>query len=399
MKIGAEKDCNNGLPYPVKPSKKVAIISYVTNSSHLNYGATLHGYAFQQVLHKKGVDSVVIDYLPKSVECDNLRYPILNRERGRSFAKFFAIKLNWLLGFKANIIRFDKFKRFIERNIVTTDTRYTYKTLRNAEQIDCLVIDTFVCESDVIWKVTDMSSLDENFFLDFPAARGVKKVAYAPTISTKELSGDLREYFRNRVSSFNAISARERAGAEYLSDLTGRRVETVLDPTLLLEADTYDSLCIKPIEEHYLLIYNVTSNDIAMVKNAMRFAQQRGLKVIEISNYPFNRLLMPHKLRVDAGIEEWLGYIKFADIICTNSFHGFCFSIIYKKDVYLFQRDNSDNKMQNIAEMMGMRERLIPCFSKSIPKDSIPIDYDSVYDKLQKLREQSIDFINKTIIG
>lgn len=378
--------------------RKIGIISFVTNSSHLNYGATLHGYAFQQILHKNGVDSVVIDYMPKVVEGDNLKYPILNHEKNRTLAKWIAIKLNWIIGFRANVNRYKKFRRFNTRNLVTTDTSYTYESLRNARKIDNLDIDTFVCESDVIWKVTSQESLDENFFLDFPAARIAKKVAYAPTVSTKKLTGDLQEKFKGLVASFDAISARENAGAEYLQNLIGRYVETVLDPTLLLDAEAYDRICVKPKEDQYLLIYNVTSNDVAMVKEAMRYAKQKGLKVIEISNYPFNRLLIPHKVRVGAGIEEWIGYIKYADVICTNSFHGFCFSVIYKKDVYLFQRDNSDYKMQNIADVLGMSERLIPYTSKIVPRDAKPIDWETVYIELYKLRKHSNDFINKEII-
>lgn len=59
--------------------KAVGIISYITYSSHLNYGATLHGYAFQRVLKEKfGVDSKIINYIPRLLEKENLRYPFLN---------------------------------------------------------------------------------------------------------------------------------------------------------------------------------------------------------------------------------------------------------------------------------------------------------------------------------
>ena len=46
----------------------VAVVSYITHSRHLNYGATLHGWAFQQVLKRMGCESVVIDYLPRSLK-------------------------------------------------------------------------------------------------------------------------------------------------------------------------------------------------------------------------------------------------------------------------------------------------------------------------------------------
>ena len=392
------KNPDEKLPPPVSKSRKIAIISFVTNSSHLNYGATLHGYAFQQYLHQKGVDSIVIDYYPKAVDGDNLKYPILNQERGRSFAKQIAIKTNWLIGFWPNINRYKKFHKFIKNNIITTDTQYDYQSLRTAEKIDNLDIDSFVCESDVIWKVTGENSIDDNFFLAFPAAHNARKVAYAPTLSTKQLSDGLLLKFKQLTSSFDAISARENAGANYLEKILGRGVSTVLDPTLLLDATDYDHLCIKPKEDKYLLIYNVTTNDVAMVKESVRYAKAKGLKIVEISNYAINKVLVPHKVKVGAGIEEWIGYIKYADTIITNSFHGFCFSVIYKKDVFLFQRDNSDYKMQNIAEIMGLSNRLIPCDRKSIPDDVKPIDWAAVDARLSSLRKISHMFIDDNII-
>ena len=42
----------------------------------------------------------------------------------------------------------------------------------------------------------------------------------------------------------------------------------------------------------------------------------------------------------DIGIEEWLGYIMYAECIFTNSFHGTCFSILFEKKfvfVYLMR--------------------------------------------------------------
>lgn len=32
------------------------------HSRHMNYGAALHSYAFQEYLFKKGCDSTIIDY-------------------------------------------------------------------------------------------------------------------------------------------------------------------------------------------------------------------------------------------------------------------------------------------------------------------------------------------------
>ena len=57
--------------------KLVGIVSYNIYSQHMNYGAALHSYAFQQYLLNNGVESVIIAYKPKELNNYNLKYPIL----------------------------------------------------------------------------------------------------------------------------------------------------------------------------------------------------------------------------------------------------------------------------------------------------------------------------------
>lgn len=317
---------------------KIAIISYITHSSHLNYGATLHGFAFQHFLRSKGANSTIIDYFPKALNGENLKYPILNKRKGRSYISWFIVKINWLIGFTGNISKYNKFERFKRKYLTLTDMCYDYEQLKSCTKIDGRVYNKFVCEADVIWKISSMDSIDENFFMTFPAANNAKKIAYAPTVSSKSLEGIVLEKFKNYIKPFYAISTREKKGASYLSSILDRKVVPVLDPTLLLDANDYEKVLSNPGEKDYLLIYNCTVNDIKMVKESINFARKNNLKVIEISNYALNRFVVWHNVKVNVGIEEWLGYIKNAKVICTNSFHGLCFSVIFKK-IYSFSKE------------------------------------------------------------
>ena len=61
-----------------KPRPSVATISYTTHSKHFNYGAVLHGWAFQRVLARMGCDAVVVDYVPRSLEGYSFKWPVAN---------------------------------------------------------------------------------------------------------------------------------------------------------------------------------------------------------------------------------------------------------------------------------------------------------------------------------
>lgn len=382
-------------------SDLVGIISYNIHSDMLNYGAALHSFAFQQYLYKLGAASVIIDYIPTKIQHKNLKYPILNLKRlGGGFNHHI---MNWGLGFRAHLRKHRKFINFFDRFFVKTPTTYRCDDLMQAESLDGLDISTFVTESDVTWKSYRQGDFDPAFYLQMPSAEGKRKIAYAPTLSSRPFSEEDEETFRRLVKDYSAISTRESQGAEYLSDILDRDVDWCLDPTLLLSAEEYSQIAVQPKEKGYVLMYNCMKNDRVMVREAERFASSKGLKLIEISNFYENSIKFDHTVKTDVGIEEWLGYFKHADYVICNAFHGFCFSVVFGKQVLLFERDGSDFRMRNITSALGAPQCLIPHDDKKIPEyaygsESI-IDYETVRQRLEVLQQKSKAFIDTHIIS
>ena len=139
-------------------------------------------------------------------------------------------------------------------------------------------------------------------------------------------------------------------------------------------------------------------NDQSMVKEAIKYAQEKGKKLIEISNWYINKLYYKHTVKTDLGIEEFLGYFKYADEVICNAFHGLCFSVIFKKEFFLFLRDDRDYRMQNITDALGLSSRLIYWNNRNIQMDLPKINYDEVYSHLNLHRKRSLDFINNNIV-
>lgn len=376
----------------------IAIISYNINSKHLNYGAALHSYAFQKYLEKHGCKSVIINYTPRKIENYHILFPILNKFTPKSVRGYIYHFINWGFGFFSNLRKYYKFHCFFYTNTYITKKSYHHKDLIHLPRIEHYDFDTFVCESDVIWKTYDDIKFDDILYLNFPAANNKKKVAYSPSLSSKPFNSEELITFKKLVCSFSAISTREQQGAKYLSNILGKEVEWVLDPTLLLEAEDYEPIIQKPKEKGYILLYNCMINDQSMVKEAVKYAQSKGKKLIEISNWFVNKLYYKHSVKTNLGIEEFLGYFKYADEVICNAFHGLCFSIIYKKEVYLFLRDESDYRMQNITEALGMSSRLIHRKNRQIQTNLPLIDYDEVYKLLNIHRKRSNDFIYNNIV-
>ena len=135
-----------------------------------------------------------------------------------------------------------------------------------------------------------------------------------------------------------------------------------------------------------------------MLKEACRYAKKHNLKIIEISNYAINSLSPWHEVKCNVGIEEWLGYIKYSSVFCTNSFHGLCFAIIFKKSLFLFQRDRNDYRMPNLINKFGMNSCFIEVEDRKIPETNQAVNFDEVYKSLSGYRNKSIDFIKKILL-
>lgn len=377
----------------------VGLISYNIHSDHMNYGAVLHSYAFQQHLKKLQIESVIINYIPPIIENKNFKYPILNHLQIWHPRNFIQNCFNWgILGFFPNLRKYKKFQRFFDIHYVKTAKKYRHNELMQLNNIENLPIDTYVCESDVTWKLYGKNEFNDVFFLNTPFAFNKTKIAYSPSIGSRPFNEDEQKRIITMTKKFKAISCREKEGAEYLSQILHREVLWVVDPTLLMNSEDYAHLAIKPQEQHYLLVYNCMVNDIQMLKESAKLAKQLGLIMIEISNFNINKIKFRHKVKTDIGIEEWLGYFKYADFIVCNAFHGCCFSVIFEKQFFLFQRDGSDYRMKSITDGLGLANRLIPYYNKKIPQEFSQIIYSSVNSKLTILKEQSFSFIKNNIL-
>ena len=360
---------------------KVGIISINKYSKHLNFGAALHSYAFQQYLDKQGIDNVIIDYLPRFMKTYNMKYPFLSEQPKEKVKRFFF----WLGYFFPNLTRYKKFMNFFDEHYRMTKCQYDEKLLGKA----LFDFDTIVCESDVIWSPHSTQGFDNGFFCNLPSLQGKNKISYAACIGYTNFSEKRQNRFRQLLKNFDSISVREIQGTEFTQQFTDQPVYNVLDPTLLLDAEDYAKIAVKPKESGYLLVYNCLKNNQKMLKDAKRIAAEKGLQVIEISVFYTN--IFKNKVKLSIGIEEFLGYFQYADCVLTNAFHGVCFSIINKKSFYTYARGTKDSRVTSILHLLHLDDKFID--NEETLGAFEEIDYDQVYTYLQEEREKSGKFL------
>lgn len=374
-------------------TKKAAILSLNMYTHVLNYGSVLQSFALQQYLKKKGKNSVIIDYVPLHAMDYYDRNYLTYHAKLWPILPFLKLE-RWAVSRK---IKEGKFRKFFKKHYVTTKNRYFHNDLLTLSNIENIDFDTFFCGSDTVWKIDQTKGFNDVFFLNIPAAKGKSKVAYACSMGARDFSDNEASDFVKLTQDFKGIALREQSRVVQVNQYLDKPAIRVVDPTLLLEASDYAKIATKPKEKDYVLLYTIEENDPKMTEEARKFAKRKGLKLIEVTPYYNNKYLYDHKVINDAGVEEWLGWFMNASYIITNSFHGMCFSIIFNKRAFLFERNKTDSKMPDLCKMLGLEQSLIPCDEKEIKLEDLHVDWDEVNSKLDKECKVSSDFINKML--
>lgn len=355
--------------------KKIAIMTWLYNG---NYGTMLQAYALHNFVKNNGYDVENINYKSST------KTKLLNWLQNRNSPTLFVEKFKGLFGKKDSaddVKRNKNFAEFKEKNIKLS------KVVTSPEEVATLSndYDVFICGSDQIWSPFLMNPV---FYL-YNVAPNKGKIAYAPSLGVTDTTDRKKEQIKGYLKSFDYVSVREVGGQKFLKNITGNEYPVCLDPTMLLKTEDWNKCIGEPIiKEKYIFCYMLTYNE-SYVNALKKFADKRNLKVILIKNDTgFENC--GFDIVEDAGPEQWLNYIKNAEYVFTDSFHGCIFSNIFHKDFVLFKRfDDSNKKSQNsriytLADMLGFRDEIIDKNNLDKIESIKPLDYQKIDSILEE---------------
>ncbi len=330
---------------------KIGILTHFHKST--NYGGVLQAYALCKHLNDRGHSARQILYTHRATKVSDA--PMTAKE---IFAKVVS-RMNKIVYKKQNqeikAARENAFLAF--RDMVPhTPFEYTKETIGNVTH----EFDAFITGSDQVWNPF---WYDSSYMLDFVGA-DKPKISYAASIGVGSLDSKQKQIFKTQLMDFRAVSVREKTAADILSPLIGKDVKMCVDPTLLLSAEEWDDVASeRKIKERYVFLYFL-GDDITARKLAEKFAKNKGLKVVMLSDLMGLYRKSDRKIRgkriADASPSDFISLIKHAEYIFTDSFHACVFSLLYQKEFFAFQRGGSINmdwRIQNLTELFGCTER------------------------------------------
>ncbi len=357
-------------------NKKVGIITFHFVN---NFGGVLQAYALQRVVREQcGVDTELIDYR-------NWFIRLTDRVRLLPISTNKSEIISGLRTMRQRIGRRRKFGNFTKENSKLSRKYWNYLQIRKYPPKD----DKYICGSDQIWNPFLTMGVSKSYFLKFES-NPKNKIAYAPSFGTNGIPRCYERKLKEYIKQIGYISVREKSGQEYIKRLTGREAECLIDPTFLLEKEEWEKIGKNPLEkrEPYILLY-IMQRDMEVYEYARKVKESTGLRLVEISRYGYQPGFIDEIL-IDVGPEEFLGLIRDSAYICTNSYHGLVYSLIFQKKFCLIPSKRFKARIDNLLELLQIQ--LSVC-EEGI--QALTAEYDEAVgeDIIKKERARAIKFL------
>lgn len=354
-----------------------------------NFGSVLQAFALQKVIEKLGYDCVLIDYqYPNNIHPED-------KENRSLLLKIIRFIMSLLHGRPDNKMKIgiDKFRT----NYFKLSEYYCdYDSLHHNPPS----FDTYILGSDQTWNVRHIAH-DDSFLLSF--VKKGRKISYASSAARKSIAVDYYDSFKYYLSQFDAISVRESNTQKLIECLIGIKPPILLDPTLLLDnmdwhqiAKTSKYQVKKP---PYILIYILRYSfyPYPLATEAIRKLYEKyGYHLVIIRYSMRERLGIRDYENLYEGIapEDFVALFENASFVVTTSFHGTAFAINFNKPFYsIYDPESDDDRIISLLNQLGLQDRGLSIREKVFALHD-HIDYSIANNKLNKLRKESLDYLN-----
>ncbi|MEG1820945.1 MAG: polysaccharide pyruvyl transferase family protein [Malacoplasma sp.] len=377
--------------------KKVAIL---TLPLHINFGGNLQAFALFTVLKDLGYD---VDLLNIQNEKTKLFGFFLNvcKQFVKSYLLFKPVSYLFLEKEKELIYKnhSDFISKYLKKSNIIYD-KQSFKSVVAEERYGAVIVG-----SDQVWRKDYVKNI-ETYFLNDVENLETKKIAYAASFGVEEWQFNFAETSRlkNLIHQFKYISVREDTAVRLCKDNLDIDVEHVLDPTLLLEKNTYKKLLSNKKSENYgkVFAYILDENEekISFVNKVSELLLKKNfsIKIKENKDRVFinniNEYCVP-------DIEDWLKAFDDASFIITDSFHGVAFSIIFNKPfIAIVNNKRGSTRFNSMLNLFDLNERAFKdTWSEAEITQAVfsEIDYHKINKKISDYRYSIINKLKSLI--
>lgn len=349
-----------------------------------NYGSFLQAMGLKSLLEKMGHEVVFIDYKPG--------LPVVPYSKGDLISYYVGSEpvIAWCRDwFRYNIQGKRKFV-YAYRFKYLKQLGITYRHNYN-ENVDVAIIG-----SDEVFNCLQKGpnvGFSPMLFGDGVSAK--KVISYAASFGYTDISGlekyGIKEKVKQYLTDFASLSVRDQHSLETVFELTGIEPEVNLDPVLM--ADYSLPKKVLPYKD-YVVLYTYktrkyTNDEMETIK---AFCEKHQKKLVSIGN---SQPWVENKVLVEPL--EMLAYIRNADFIITDTFHGTVFSIKYNKKFATLVRPDNTNKLYDLLNRLKKKDRIIKTFGELDEVFDRPVDYAETNSIIEAEKKHTRQYLENAI--
>ncbi len=345
----------------------------ITYTHSPNYGSCLQTYALQQAVESLEIGGEACSYrvIPIQIMKD---YPVKGWSQ-RVIRPFLA----W------NRLQYRPFYR---KYMKYADCAY----IRDLPGLN-RQFDAFVCGSDVIWNDSFNNRVGA-YYLDFAEKY---RFSYAASFGKTNITEDYIRFATPKIDRLDAVSVREPSAVEIAAKCTQKPVKVVADPVLLLEPAHWKTIAVqKSRTDKYIFVYATHLGD-TIRQYVEKLKAATGLRVVWAVAGPKQALKMG-MLQVQRP-EEWLGLLRDAQYVVTNSFHCTAFSVLFHKKFFTVVQGEKDKginvRMNDFLNTVGLGERIFSAVPETL--DLGDVDFTEADQRIAALREESLAYLRENL--
>lgn len=368
-------------------------IAIITLPLLTNYGGLLQAYALQEILRRLGHEVETLQ-IPYKKRLSTKRLPFVFAKR---FFKKYILRKPHSLIFEENWWNQHGIPTMSLHTQRFLNTYIKIRYIHKINDISPIDYEAFIVGSDQVFRPIYFNMPIRIAYLSFTKGWNVKRISYAASFGTDdwEYTPKQTKKCAHLAKQFDFMSVREASAVYTCKEKFGINVSHVLDPTMLLQAQDYITLfkstnTPKSEGNMHCYILDKTPEKQALID---KVANEKGLKPFSVLKSVKDPYSNPNLL-TQPSVEQWLRAFYDSEFIITDSFHACVFSILFRKQFIVYGNiDRGMARFQSILSLFGLEDRLINDYEHY--RQLNLIDYNKVYEKLDKMRTISMSYLKK----
>lgn len=354
--------------YAEKAIMDIGIVGWWIQTSRSNYGSTLTDFALYQYLGELGLSVAFISP------------PNFDRNNAGEFNKRYDYRMT---------MKYSP-EQMVENN------KY---------------FDGYIVASDTLWYYDAMINQGYNFLLDF-ADDDKRKISYATSFgNTKRFFPDSEiPYAKFLMNRFDHVSVREFEGVDICKNVFEVDATQVMDPVFLCDQSNWEMLANnaeRKTSGKFLFSYMLDPTPDKATE-LQKLAKKLKLKLVTVTDRQ-NKAEERENILKDCGIiskatiEEVVYHLKNASFVVTDSFHGYCFSLIFNKPfVVLINRIRGASRFDTLSSITNTKNQLFESFKEFEnikPEELLNLNYSNINELIHVAVNDSKIWLNNALFS